>query len=77
MGLKLFPMKLKINHEADALYLNLSDVAAIEPEEAAPGIIVDYDARGRAVGIQMLHLSQRAAGVDMHRLLFETVPAVA
>ena len=70
-------MKLKIDHEADALYLGLSDALAAESEEVAPGIIVDYDAQGRAVGIEMLHLSQRVAGADMNRLLFETIPAVA
>lgn len=70
-------MKLKIDHEADALYLSLSDAPAAESEEVAPGIVVDYDEQGRAVGIEMLHLSRRAAGADMHRLLFETVPVGA
>ena len=70
-------MKLKIDHEADALYLSLSDAPAAESEEVAPGIIVDYDELGRAVGIEMLHLSRRAAGADMQRLLFETVPVGA
>jgi uncharacterized protein YuzE len=55
----------------------LNDAAAAESEEVAPGIIVDYDDQGRAVGIEMLYLSQRIAGVDTHRVLFETVPAAA
>jgi len=38
------------------------------------GIIVDYDAEGRAVGIEFLHLSKRAAPIDLRQLLFESVP---
>ncbi len=67
-------MKLKIDHEADALYLSLSDGPAMESEEVSPGLIVDYDANGRAVGIEMLHLSKRASNADMQKLLFESVP---
>jgi len=68
-------MKLKVDHQADALYLTLGENAASDSEEVAPGIIVDFDAAGRAVGIEMLHLSKRATPSDMHRLLFESVPS--
>jgi uncharacterized protein YuzE len=67
-------MKLKVDHEADALYLSLSEEPASESEEVSPGIIVDFDEKGRAVGIEMLHLSKRASGADVQRLLFESVP---
>lgn len=67
-------MKLKVDHQADALYLTLGDEAASESEEVAPGIIVDFDESGRAVGIEMLHLSKRTTQTDVHRLLFESVP---
>ena len=67
-------MKLKVDHEADALYLSLRDELANESEEVSPGIIVDYDEEGRAVGIELLHLSKRIPGADLDRLLYETVP---
>jgi len=67
-------MKLKVDQEADALYLSLSEAPATESEEVAPGIIVDYNDQGQAVGIEMLHLSKRVVGADLQRLLFETVP---
>jgi uncharacterized protein YuzE len=67
-------MKLKVDHEADALYLSLSENPALESEEVSPGIIVDYGENGQAVGIEMLHLSQRVPRSDVNRLLFETVP---
>lgn len=67
-------MKLKIDLQADALYLTLSDEPAVRSEEVSPGIIVDYDGQDRVVGIEMLYLSRRAPSVGVHRLLFETVP---
>ena len=67
-------MRLKVDHEADALCLSLGENPATESEEVSPGIIVDYDESGQAVGIEMLHLSKRAQGADIHRLLFESVP---
>ncbi|MHB9027760.1 MAG: DUF2283 domain-containing protein [Candidatus Latescibacterota bacterium] len=67
-------MKLKIDHEADALYLSLNESPASESEEVAPGIIVDYDEKGHVVGIEMLYLSKRAPETDVNKLLFELVP---
>ena len=67
-------MKLKIDREADALYLTLDESATVESEEVSPGIIVDYDADNNVVGIEMLYLSKRAPGLDTGRLLFEMVP---
>jgi len=70
-------MKLKVDQQADALYLTLSDEPASRTEEVSPGIIVDYDEGGRVVGIEMLYLSKRAPNSEPHRLLFESVPLSA
>ena len=70
-------MKLKVDRDADALYLSLSEEPAYESEEVSPGIILDYDKKGRAVGIEMLHLSKRASTADIQRLLFESVPVAS
>lgn len=67
-------MKLKVDQQADALYLTLSEAPASRSEEVSPGIIVDYDDQERVVGIEMLYLSKRAPTVDAQRLMFETVP---
>ncbi|MEW6529570.1 MAG: DUF2283 domain-containing protein [Thermodesulfobacteriota bacterium] len=68
-------MKLKIDLEADALYLTLDESAAVESEEVSPGVIVDYNAENKVVGIEMLHLSKRVPKLDTRKLLFETVAA--
>jgi uncharacterized protein YuzE len=70
-------MKLSVDHEADALYLNLSEDRAVESEEIAPGIILDYDADNRVVGIEMLNLSRRAPAADTYRLVLQGVEATA
>jgi uncharacterized protein YuzE len=68
-------MKLKIDREADALYLTLDDSDVVESEEVSPGIIVDYNTDNKVVGIEMLYLSKRTPQLDTGKLLFETVPA--
>jgi len=70
-------MKLKVDQEADALYLTLSDVSAAKSDEIAPGIIVDYDEQGHVVGIELLYLSKRAPEADLQRILLESVHKVA
>ena len=67
-------MRLKVDQQADALYLSLSDAPASRSEEVSPGIIVDYDEQDRVVGVEMLHLSKRAPGAEVNRLLFESIP---
>ncbi len=52
----------------------VTEAAADRSEEVSPGIIIDYDERGRVVGIEMLYLSRRAPQADIQRLLFEAVP---
>ena len=67
-------MKLKVDQQADALYLSLTDAPASRSEEVSPGIIVDYDDQDRVVGVEMLYLSKRAPGTEINRLLFESIP---
>ena len=67
-------MKLKIDREADALYLTLDDSDVMESEEVAPGIIVDYNTDNNIVGIEMLYLSKRTPKLDTGKLLFEILP---
>ena len=67
-------MKLKIDEQADALYLTLSEAPARESEEISPGIIMDYDSEGKVVGIEMLYLSRRAPEANLRRWQIESVP---
>ncbi len=68
-------MKLTIDREADALYLNLDESPAAESEEISPGVILDYNAEGKVVGIEMLYLSKRVRPETLNRMQLETVGA--
>ena len=44
---------------SDAAYLRFSDEAVIESEEVSPGLIVDFDAEGRFVALEVLQAARR------------------
>ena len=66
-------MKLKVDHDNDALYFRLDESAIVDSEEIKPGIILDYDANENVVGIEILGLSQRVSLDMLKNLQFETV----
>lgn len=71
-GFSLVIMKLNVDHEADALYLRLDDSKIIESEEAAPGVVLDYDEHNQVVGIEMLKLSSRTPRLNLQELKCKT-----
>ncbi len=68
-------MKLTVDREADALYLDLDEAPAAESEEIAPGVILDYNSEGQVVGIEMLYLSKRVSAEKLSRVQLEGVGA--
>ncbi len=65
-------MKLTIDRESDALYFRLDDSPIVESEEVQPGVVLDFDARGQVVGIEMLRISERVDPEGLKTLQFET-----
>lgn len=65
-------MRLRIDHESDALYFRLDESEIIESEEVQPGIILDFDREGRVIGIEILSLSTRVPSEKLRVLQFET-----
>ncbi len=63
----------KIDQENGALYFRLDESAIVESEEMQPGVVLDFDAQGRVVGVEILHLSNRVALEQLRKLEFETV----
>lgn len=57
--------------ETDHLYIELSTAAGADADEVAPGVVVDYDADGQIVGIDVEDASKR---VDLSRLEAEGLP---
>ena len=66
-------MKLTVHKDDDALYLRLDDTPIIESEEVSDGIILDYNAEGKVVGIEVLYISQRSPN-SWQQILLETTP---
>src|SRR5882757_6172176 len=52
-------MRVRVDREADAVYVNLTDRAIKDSAEVADGIVVDYDDEGRIVGVEILDASKR------------------
>ena len=47
-------VRLSYDPSADAAYLRFSEEAVAESEEVSPGLVIDYDAGGRMVGMEVL-----------------------
>ena len=52
-------MRVRVDHGADAVYLNLTDRPIKDSEEVTDGIVVDNDFEGRIVGVEILDASKR------------------
>ena len=65
-------MKLRVDKEADALYLCLDDSPIVESEEVSPGVVLDYNEANEVVGVELLHLSKRSSSLNLSALHFET-----
>ena len=65
-------MRLKVDPEADALYLRLDDSKIIQSEEVSPGVVLDFNEQEQVVGIEILNLSKRAPKLNLKELQFQT-----
>jgi uncharacterized protein YuzE len=66
-------MRIKVDKANDALYFRLDESPIVESEEVQPGIILDYNASGQAVGIEILGIKKRIPAEELQKLQFETV----
>ena len=64
---------MKINYDAatDSLYIHLAERPSVDSDEVADGVVLDYDAAGALVGIDVQHASQRA---DIRQLAINHMP---
>lgn len=53
-------MKISYDKETDSLYIHLADRASVDSDEVNDGVVLDFDANGALVGIDVQHASQRA-----------------
>jgi len=53
-------MKIEYDPRADAMYIRLAAGEVVDSDEVRPGVVLDFDAQGRVLGIEMLGVSRQA-----------------
>lgn len=64
-------MKLKYYKDTDSLYIDLSENQGSESKEISEGVVLDYDATGRLVGIDIDNASNKVA---LEKLIVSSLP---
>ena len=64
-------MKLNYFPDTDSLYIDLSHKPSVESQEVSEGVVLDYDAEGNLVGIDIDHASSK---LDLRELVTNHIP---
>lgn len=64
-------MKIEYFPDTDSLYIELADRPGADTREIEEGIVVDLDANGRAVGID---IDQASKHLSLSKLLLKRLP---
>ena len=67
-------MKLNYYPETDSLYIDLSSRTSVESVEVSDGVVLDYDAKGNLVGIDIDEASRK---LDLSEVATSHVPIPA
>jgi uncharacterized protein YuzE len=67
-------MKLNYYQETDSLYIDLAEKTSTESKEISEGVVLDYDAEGNLVGIDIDNASKKVQlkELTLRKLPFET-----
>lgn len=65
-------MKINYYPETDSLYIDLSSKTSVDSREVSDGIVLDYDADGNLVGIDIDHASLK---LEINELILSKLPA--
>jgi uncharacterized protein YuzE len=67
-------MKLNYYPDTDSLYIDLSSRTSVESREVSEGVVLDYDAQGNVVGVDIDHASRK---LDLRELVTNHIPLEA
>jgi uncharacterized protein YuzE len=67
-------MKLHYHRETDSLYIDLNARPSVDSREIQEGLVIDFDAKGQVVGIDIQHASQV---LDLATLETESLPVAS
>ena len=66
-------MKLNYYPDTDSLYIDLSERPSVESREISEGIVLDSDAEGKLVGIDIDNASRK---VELKQLTLSKLPLI-
>jgi uncharacterized protein YuzE len=66
-------MKLSYYPETDSLYIDFVFTASVESHEISPGVVMDYDAEGNLVGMDIDNASKK---VNLYELITSRMPVI-
>jgi len=64
-------MRIAYYPETDSMYIDLSSRKSSESTEVSQGVVLDYDAKGNLVGIDIDHASKI---MDLKELILSKIP---
>ncbi|MBI5120443.1 MAG: DUF2283 domain-containing protein [Rhodospirillales bacterium] len=64
-------MRVRFDQQSDALYIRLDESEIVESEEVSPGIVLDFDADNRVVGVEMLDVTKRLPAAHLTHMDFK------
>jgi uncharacterized protein YuzE len=67
-------MKLSYFPDTDSLYITLSEAAGADSDEVSEGVVLDYDAAGHLVGIDIDNASHK---LDLREVITDHIPVPA
>ena len=70
-------MKIEYSKEADALYVYFKEEFVAKSKEIEDGVVIDFDAKGQLIGIEVLDVSQRFSLADIVNINIENLPVEA
>jgi uncharacterized protein YuzE len=66
-------MRISYYPDTDSLYIDLSEQPSAESREISEGIVLDYDAEGTLVGIDIDNASRK---VELKKLILSNLPLI-
>jgi uncharacterized protein YuzE len=65
-------MRINYYAETDSLYIDLSSKPSVDSREVSEGIVLDYDAEGNLVGID---IDEASTKLEIKELILSKLPA--